>query len=938
MAKTLYIIDGHAHIYGAYYAPMAPLKSATGEPTKAVYVFTTAILGLLERRKPDMLVVTMDSKEPSFRTERYAEYKAHRPPMPEDLPGQIARIEQVLEAMKIPMLRFGGWEADDIIGTLTCQATKRGIDTFICSKDKDMLQLLNPHVVEYDLKNDEVIDTQRMMETMGLRPDQIIDMMALQGDTSDNVPGIPDVGPKTAVEWIKKYETLDNLYAHADEIKGKRGDNLRKFKEQAYLSRYLVEINCNAPVVLDEEAFAVKEPDEERLYSLYKELGFTRLSKKLTPKGAPDASQTTSKGTQKTPKGTQTTPQHAPATSRNAQGTLFDLSGGTASAVPEVQHGECVLVDTPEELHKMAAEFKKQKCFAFDTETTDLDPFKAELVGLSLSWEAHRAYYLPIKAPEGFNKLDLDLVKREVGPSLADPKKYKVAQNLKYDLLILENAGFEVAIEEGCVFDTMIASYCLHADRTNHSMDAMARDYLGYDPIPIEAVIGKGKNKLMFDQVDTRAACNYAAEDADVTWRLYEYLSMHLDAMPDIKQLFETIEMPLVEALARMEENGVSVNVDILNEMSDEMTALMRVLTDKIYALAGTPFNIDSPKQLSEILFDHLGLRSIRSGKTQRSTDAAVLEELKHDHPVIPLILEYRQLGKLKNTYTDKLGLLVNPRTGRIHASFNQTSTATGRLSSSDPNLQNIPIRTEIGRKIRSAFVPADPDGCILSADYSQIELRLLAHFSKDEALRKAFAEDQDIHRFVASQVYGVAPEEVTGEMRSKAKAVNFGIIYGQGPFGLSKSIGISQAEAKQFISDYYDRYPSIRAFMDEIIRRTQQMGYAETILHRRRAITGLTSKNFNVRSLGERLAVNTVIQGSAADLIKAAMIRIHRRIVKEKLPVKMILQIHDELVFEMPESCAAEHAKWICEEMTGAIPLDVPLKVDVSVGRNWMK
>ncbi|MHC4551729.1 MAG: DNA polymerase I, partial [Planctomycetota bacterium] len=429
----------------------------------------------------------------------------------------------------------------------------------------------------------------------------------------------------------------------------------------------------------------------------------------------------------------------------------------------------------------------------------------------------------------------------------------------------------------------------------------------------------------------------YAAEDADITFRLYEYLSKRLDALGEVRQLFETVEMPLVEVLARMEANGVSLDTPLLRKMSNSMTETVDKLTDEIFALAEQPFNIDSPKQLGEILFDRLGLESVKKTKTQRSTNAAVLEQLKDAHDIVPLILEYRQLVKLKNTYTDKLGQLINPRTDRVHASFNQTVTATGRLSSSDPNLQNIPVRTELGRKIRSAFIPADKAGCIVSADYSQIELRLLAHFSKDEALLKAFTDDQDIHRFVAAQVNGVAPEDVTSEMRGKAKGVNFGIIYGQGPFGLSKSIGISQAEAKQFIADYFDRYPSIRAFMDNAIGKAQNMGYAETILHRRRPITGLNSKNFNIRSQAERLTINTVIQGSAADLIKVAMLNIQKRIKAENLPVKMTLQIHDELVFELPADQAETHAAWITEEMNSAIKLDVPLKVDVSIGPNWL-
>ena len=916
-APRLFIIDGHAHIYAAYYAPMRPLTAPGGEPTKAVFVFTTTLLGLLERQKPDMLVVAMDSKTPSFRTEMYADYKAHRPPMPEDLPGQISRIEQILAALNIPMLRVDGWEADDLIGTLAKKASEKGIDAYICSKDKDMLQLLDKHVVAYDIKTDTVMDTKALHEKMGLTPEQIIDMMALQGDTADNVPGVPDVGPKTAQEWIKQYGTLDNLYAHADEIKGKRGDNLRANKDKAELSRQLVTINCEAPITFDEKAFAVCLPDKDKLAAVYKELGFSKLLSSL------GVAQTDDRRVD--PK-----PQSIP-------GGLFDEP---AEQMPSSigAKGDYELIDTPEKLEKFVKELKKQQRFSFDSETTSIDPMRADLVGMSFSWQGGKAYYLPVRSPMGQPRLDISLVRQLIGPILADPKRYKIAQNLKYDYLVLENAQLPVALEQGRVFDTMVASYCLHADRSSHSMDAMAKDYLGIEPIPISTLIGKGKNQLTFDMVDTQAACEYAAEDADVTWRLYEYLSKKLDTKTDLKALFETVEMPLVEILARMESNGVSLDTALLRKMSNTMSEMADKLTDQIYALAGRPFNIDSPKQLGEILFDTLGLESVKDKKTQRSTDANVLEQLKDAHPIVALLIEYRQIVKLKNTYTDKLGQLINPRTNRVHASFNQTVTATGRLSSSDPNLQNIPVRTEMGRQIRSAFIPADKSGCILSADYSQIELRLLAHFSGDKALLKAFADDQDIHRFVASQVYSVPLEEVTGPMRSKAKGVNFGIIYGQGPFGLARAIGISQAEAKQFIADYFKRYPSIRGFMDQVIHKAKGVGYAETILGRRRRITGLDSGNFNMRSQAERLAINTVIQGSAADLIKVAMVNIHRRIQTEKAPVKMILQIHDELVFELPKDQADHHALWIVEEMTSAIKLNAPLKVDVAVGPTWLE
>jgi DNA polymerase-1 len=525
-------------------------------------------------------------------------------------------------------------------------------------------------------------------------------------------------------------------------------------------------------------------------------------------------------------------------------------------------------------------------------------------------------------------------VRSDLSEILADENIKKIGQNIKYDILVLKNAKMPL---NGIYFDTMVASYCLDPLRNSHSMDNMAFDFLNYECIPISSLIGKGKNQLTFDMVDTSTACEYAAEDADITWRLYEYLKERLDTQPQLKKLFEDIEMPLVSVLAEMEYNGVSLDTKLFRQMSSELTETLEGVTDEIYKHAGEVFNIDSPKQLAEILFDKLNLTSIRVGKTGRSTDAAVLEQIADQHPIVDEILRYRTISKLKNTYIDKLGTLINPKTDRVHASFNQTITATGRLSSSDPNLQNIPIRTELGRKIRSAFIPAGKGDYILSADYSQIELRLLAHFSDDQALKDAFAADQDIHSFVASQIFDVSIEQVTSDMRERCKAVNFGIIYGQGPFGLSRTIGIPHPEAKKFIEDYFARYGSIRQFMDEVIESSKKTGYAETILHRRRKILNLNSKNANKRKQAERLAVNTVIQGSAADLIKIAMINIQRKIEKENLPVKLILQIHDELVFEVPVKDVEKHADWISSEMTEALKLNVPLKVDINYGPTWL-
>ena len=911
MAKNLYIIDGHSHIYAAYYAPMSQrLTSPKGEPTKAAYIFTTIILRLLEGRKPDMLVVAMDSKEPSFRAEIYKEYKAHRQPMPEDMPVQIKRVEQILEAMKIPIVRQNTFEADDIIGTLAEKGANAGLDVFICSKDKDMIQLMGRKgVYLYDAKNDIVTDAETFKKNSGLEPQQFIDVLALQGDKADNVPGVPDVGPKTAIDWIIKYGSLENLYEHSDEITGKRGDNLRNSKELAFLSKQLVTINCQMPVDIDENNFAVKKFDEEKLAAIFTELGFSRLMTQLDLKAAQKPAQTTG---------------------------LFGPveTAIECKSIKTVQHNY-QLIDTPEKLDEFAAELKKQKIFAFDTETTDISAHRAELVGLSFSWEAHTAYYVAVKGSMMAKCVGLSAVRKKLASILADEKIKKICQNAKYDMIVVSNSGMPL---KGLVFDTMIASYILDAERRSHSLNNMALDFLHYQAIPISDLIGKGKNQMSFEMVDTAAACEYSGEDADLTFQLYQLLNEKLEKEPTLKKLFEEIEMPLVDVLTKMELNGVKLDAAILKKLAVEIDNQLEYLSELIHKLAGRAFNIDSPKQLAEVLFDNLGLTPPRQGKTGFSTDADVLDELDGQHPIIEQMIQYRQLSKLKNTYTDKLGSLINPRTGRVHASFNQTITATGRLSSSDPNLQNIPIRTEIGKKIRGAFVPEKKTDKIISLDYSQIELRMVAHFSGDKELKKAFEQDRDIHSFVASQIYDVDIEDVTSEMRSRCKAVNFGLIYGQGAFGLSRTTNMNVAESKKFIDDYFTKYNSIQQFKKDAIETAKSTGYAETICGRRRNITGLDSRNGNVRAQAERLVINTLVQGSAADLIKIAMITIQKRIEQEKLAAKMILQIHDELVFEADGSRAEELAKIFSDEMTGAIKLNVPLKVDINIGESWLE
>jgi DNA polymerase I len=916
MAKKLYIIDGHAQIYAAFYAPMQQaLTAPNGEPTKAVFVFTTILLKLLKEQQPDMVVMTLDSAGSTFRHEMYPAYKANRPPMPEELIGQIHRIEEILRAMHIPILRKDGFEADDIIGTLADMAAKKGHEVYICSKDKDLEQLIEEKVFVFDPRKGIVTDAEGLYAQKGIHPGQVIDILALMGDTSDNIPGVADVGPKTAQQWIQKYGSLAGLLEHQDEIKGKRGENLRAGLEQLKLSRKLVTINRAVPLEFDWNDFPLKSFDRQALEGVFGQLGFRKLIHQL------DDLVPTATG------------------SVSAEGGLFpadSAEGGGATQPMEAVAIEAnyQLVDTAEAFDEFLAELKKGKSFAVDTETTGTNPVAAELVGLSFSWQEGTGYYLPVKVPLGQPSLDRTETLGQLKPILEDPKIAKTGQNIKYDMVILRRAGIELA---GMDFDTMVASYVLNSARTQHNMDSLAWDYLGHETIKLESLIGKGKNQLTFDMVDTQTAADYAAEDADITWRLRQFLEKQFTD-DERRQLFRQVEMPLIEVLAEMEYNGVALDVPWLKKLSTKLTQRCEELVEEIHKEAGTVFNVDSPKQLGQVLFEQIGLKVVKKTKTGPSTDQEVLETLSWQHPVPKLMLEYRTLSKLKNTYVDKLPSMICVDTGRIHASFNQSITATGRLSSSNPNLQNIPIRTDLGQEIRRAFVAGDKDNVILAADYSQIELRLLAHFSRDEGLLQAFESGQDIHRFVAAQVFSVDLDEVDTAQRGKAKAVNFGIIYGQTPFGLSRGIGIPVEEARRFIDDYFERYPRIQEFMEKVIVQAKQEGYVKTILGRRRVLPEINSQTVNRRKLAERMAVNTVVQGSAADLIKVAMINLHRRIQSETLDMKMILQVHDELVFEVPQANAESYSEIVREEMAAAIKLDVPIIVDVNSGKNWLE
>ena len=839
MAKTLYIIDGHAHIYAAHFAPMRQqLSSPSGEPTKATYIFTTALLGLIEKQKPDMIAVAMDCKAPTFRTEVFAEYKANRPPMPEELPVQVDRIKEILGAMRIPVLCLDGYEADDIIGTLAKKAAGDGLDVLICSKDKDILQLLDHNVRTYDIKTGKITDSETMKQEMGIWPGQIVDCLALEGDAIDNVPGVPLIGEKTARELIRQYGDLDNLYAHAEEIKGKRGENLRNAREQAYLSRRLVTLDCSVPVGIDYEALAFKEPDKDRLTEIFTRLGFNRLLGQLVtkqeqsppspPREPSDPPGGTGLGGDRgaTQPGAAVLQSPRDLTQRGSAGTLAHTY---------------TLIDTPEKFEAFLAELRRQTLISVDTETTSVNAMRAELVGLSFSWEPGRAFYLAVKGPLGCKHLDIAAVRRELGPILADQRVKKIGQNLKYDMTILRNAQMPLG---GVYFDTMVASYVLDPERMSHSLDNLAMDFLNYESIPIVSLIGKGKNQLTFDLVDLDTACEYSGEDADITYQMYLCLKDRLEKEPQLNRLFHEVEMPLVEVLTDIEYNGVSIDTGLLRQMSGELDEAIGKVAEQIYAQAGTVFNVDSPKQLAEVLFDKLRLIPGRLGKANRSTDAEVLEDLADQHPIARLVIEYRTLGKLKNTYVDKLGAIINPKTGRVHTSFNQTVTATGRLSSSNPNLQNIPAPHGAG--------PQDP-GRLHTG-----EQRRLHPQRRLQPDRAAAARPVLTGRHVAGRVRrrpghpslrrlaNLRRAARSGDERdaSRCKTVNFGIIYGQGALGLARNIGMSPAEAKQFIAEYFARYGSIRAFIDECIAKAKRTGYAETILGRRRRIVDIRSKN----------------------------------------------------------------------------------------------
>lgn len=907
MSKTLYLLDGHYQIYRAFYGLPQPLSSPSGEPTGATHVFCSMLFSLIQKRRPDYLAMVMDvSDETVFRREVDPNYKAQRDPAPEALHVQADRIVSILSALGVPIYRLPGFEADDLIATIVERLREEDVCIYVVSRDKDLEQLLSDRVRLFDPSKDTEVDVAALLAAKGYTPQQAVEVQTLSGDSTDNIPGVPGIGPKTAAKLILQYGSADAVLKHADELTPKMRERVKAFAAQLSITRQLVTLRRDVPFdfKLDDCAREVLNPAAVR--PIFEELGFNRLTESLEALSPPV---------------------------KHGGASLGEAHRSNRPYIPGDESEKYTLVDTPEKFTDFVKRLSAKSEFAFDTETTGLSPVEADIVGLSIAWQAGEAYYLPVRAVMGHTLALSDVVER-LKPIFEEPSIAKVGQNAKYDMLVLRQLGIVVV---GMRFDTMLASYLLDPMARSHSLDAMTKDFLGHVMIPITDLIGKGKDQRTMDQVDTAHVCEYAAEDADYTWRLKELLEPRMVGSP-VESLFRDTEMPLVEVLTEMEHNGIALDCRLLKQLGATMEDRLIKLTREVHQAAGHPFNLDSPKQLAEVLFDEQGFCVVRKTKTGRSTDAETLEALaaQTDHAIPQLLLEYRELSKLKNTYVDTLPKMVSRRTGRVHASFNQTGAITGRLSSSDPNLQNIPVRTELGKRIREAFVAGEADSVLLAADYSQIELRLLAHFCKDSALLDAFGQGQDIHRAVAAQVNSVSLDEVTPAQRSSAKAVNFGIIYGQTPFGLSRSLGITQGEARSFIDTYFLRYPGIRRFIDRCVEDARRTGYAETILGRRRPIPELKSRNPGQVSFGERIAVNTVVQGSAADLIKRAMIDIHRELKGGRHPAKMLIQVHDELVFEIPRRDVDTEARMIREKMEHAIPLDVPIAVDVAWGRTW--
>lgn len=881
---TLYVIDGSSYIYRAFFA-MPELRTSRGIPTNAVYGFVGMLNRVLREGKPVYLAVALDAPGPTFRHELSPDYKATRPQMPEALSVQIPFIKRIIAAYGISSLEVSGYEADDIIGTFSTWAVKEGVEVVIVSGDKDLLQLVGPRVHLWDTMKNEFLGSTEVKQAFGVSPSQVVEVRGLSGDSSDNIPGVPGIGPKTAQRLIQEFGSIENLLANLHKVsREKERSRLENFAEQAKLSRELATIDCNVPMDKDLQRLKPGHPDREALINLFRELEFHTF--------------------------------------------LQDLQGD--SLRPATSGREYCLVTSREDLGQIVSLIRLQGQMSLALLTDSKGPRCFHVVGLALAWGPEAACYIPVGHADHPGQLDLRLALKELTPALNDPAIAKVAHDGKAVSLILKDLGVDFA---GLRCDPMLAAYLLDPGRGAYDLTALAGEHLN-ESLATPQQLGGGKSPESFAHVSVGQASSFAAERADCCFRLAAVLEEKLKAA-ELTSLFRDIELPLVGVLARMELNGVRVEVAELEKLGRDLERRLGIIAEQIYALAGEHFNINSPQQLATILFEKLGLPTARKTKTGYSTDMEVLSTLAGLHPLPSQVLHYRSLMKLKGTYVDALPRLVNPRTGRIHTSYNQTVTATGRLSSSEPNLQNIPVRTEEGRGIRRAFV-AEPGYCLISADYSQVELRILAHYSQDQSLIAAFQNNEDIHGRTAAELFGVPPPAVTPEMRRQAKTINFGIIYGISPFGLGRELNIPQNLAREMISRYFQRYEGVRAYVDQTPRLARQRGYVTTLFGRKRFLPDLHSRNRNVRQFAERTAINTPIQGTAADIIKMAMVRIDKQLAKKRLPARMIMQVHDELVFEVKAEAAAEVADLVRREMEAVADLCVRLVVDVGQGLNW--
>jgi DNA polymerase I len=906
----LVLVDGSSYVYRAFHA-LPPLSNSRGEPTGAVLGVLNMLLKFLKDYQPQRIAVVFDAPGRTFRDDLFAEYKAQRPGMPDDLRAQVEPLLSIIKAQGLPLLRVPGVEADDVIGTLACRAARAGQSVLISTGDKDMAQLVNESITLINTMNNALLDRAGVKMKFDVFPEQIIDYLALIGDSSDNIPGIDKVGPKTAAKLLAQYGSLDGVIAHLGDIPGKVGENLRAGVATLELSRKLATIHTDLELPLAVEQLTRAAPDMPALRELYGRLELRALLRQLEGGESGTAAAPAAPLALPAPPGA-----HAPP------------------PAPELpRHYETVT--TTEALERWLQALRDAELFAFDTETTSLDYMRAEIVGVSFSIEPGAAAYVPLAhvypgAPE---QLPRAQVLAQLKPLLEDASRPKVGHNLKYDAHVLASAGITLA---GMRFDTMLESYVLNSVATNHDMDSDAQRYLGLRTLTYTDVAGRGAKQICFDQVPVERASEYAAEDADVTLRLHRALWPQLEGVPPLARLYREIEQPLVPVLTKMERHGVLVDREQLRAQSREFARALQELLLQAHREAGHEFNIESPRQLQQILFERLQLPVRRRTPTgQPSTAEDVLEELASSYALPRIVLEYRALAKLKSTYTDKLPELVNERTGRIHTCYAQAVAATGRLSSVDPNLQNIPVRRAEGRRIRQAFVA--PRGCVLlAADYSQIELRIMAHLSGDETLRAAFAAERDVHQATAAEVFEVEAAAVTSDQRRTAKMINFGLIYGMSPFGLARNLGIERAAAQQYVERYFQRYPGVKRFMDSTRAQARELGYVETVFGRRLYLPDIRSGNPQLRQYAERSAINAPMQGTAADIIKRAMIEVDAWCTRTASPARLIMQVHDELVFEVPEEAAGEFGQTVREHMVGAASLSVPLQVDVGIGANW--